>query len=607
MLRPLSTVDLRDLNAVHAQLQSGDPAGALARLDSLQPHCREHPNGLYLRGFLMQALGRWQDARQALEKALELAPNHAAIWNSYGNLLDDLGEGDAAVEALQQATELAPENNDYLINLGIVATDAGRFDVAETALGKAIRAAPAVARGWSVLGLLEQKRGNVETAIEVYRRAIALDPEDVRSRHNLATLLREADRPAEALEEAENALRMGPVPPETATLRAHLLAEVNRPEEAVEEYRNILQQVPEQLDAHETLASLLPQIGRGGEALNAYRAALRARPTSAALWGSALRSAFAARDYVQLAAWGEEAEGLIGPRPEVRIARAAALSRLGNQERAIALLRDALAAEPDHAAAHQHLAHSLVAAGEPKQAEVHALRATELDPLDQAPWALLTVIWRLLDDPREHWLTDYERLVMPVDLDAAPGFFEELAARIQEMHTMREHPAEQSLRGGTQTRGNLFDRKDPLIERLKAQIRTGVHQRLRALPQDPTHPFLSRKTDGIDFAGSWSVRLRSEGFHIHHIHQHGWISSALYVSLPPEVGQGEAGALAFGVPDAALGLDLAPRRVELPRVGRLVIFPSYLWHGTLPFESSEPRLTVAFDALPAAKTGRSSP
>jgi hypothetical protein len=30
-----------------------------------------------------------------------------------------------------------------------------------------------------------------------------------------------------------------------------------------------------------------------------------------------------------------------------------------------------------------------------------------------------------------------------------------------------------------------------------------------------------------------------------------------------------------------------------------VLFPSYFWHGTLPFESDQPRMTVAFDALPA--------
>ena len=78
----------------------------------------------------------------------------------------------------------------------------------------------------------------------------------------------------------------------------------------------------------------------------------------------------------------------------------------------------------------------------------------------------------------------------------------------------------------------------------------------------PNHPFLGRNTGGIRFAGSWSVRLRSGGFHISHIHHTGWMSSALYVSLPPEVANasqvGGAGSLAFGVPDQALGLTCRP-------------------------------------------------
>jgi hypothetical protein len=82
------------------------------------------------------------------------------------------------------------------------------------------------------------------------------------------------------------------------------------------------------------------------------------------------------------------------------------------------------------------------------------------------------------------------------------------------------------------------------------------------------------------------------------------LSSALYVSLPEAVRRGEGqGELAFGVPDAALGLDLPPRRVIKPREGQLVVFPSYLWHGTTPFEDETPRLTVAFDALPVDNRG----
>lgn len=598
MLKPLSAVELRSLQQLQSRLNAGDRMAALDGYDALASHIQESPSGLLLRAAILQAFDKLPEARQTYEQALTLAPSFPAALNAYGNLLDDLGEGEAAVSALQKAVELAPENNDFLINLGIVATNAGRFDIAADALARAIRAAPAVARGWSAFAHLERRRGNIDTAVQLYRRAIEADPEDVGSRHNLATLLREADRPTEALAETEAAVTAMPVPPETATLHAHLLGDLARADEAVKAYRDIIRHAPEAIDAHETLARLLPQLGRRNEALSGYREALAARPQSPLLWGSALRSAFALHDYPQLADWALQAERAIGPHPEVRIARAAALSRLGDHGQGIDLLRGVVADHADNGSAHQHLAHILVAAREAKLAEVHALTASRIEPHNQAPWALLTVIWRLLNDTREAWLADYDRLVMPIDLDAAPGFFDELAARLTEWHTTREHPADQSLRGGTQTRGNLFDRRDPLIERLTAQIRTGLQARLRALPADPKHPFLSRKTGAIRFAGSWSVRLRSEGFHISHIHQDGWMSSALYVSLPPEVGQGEAGALAFGVPDQSLGLDLPPRRVEKPVVGRLIVFPSYFWHGTLPFESDQPRLTVAFDALP---------
>ena len=52
--------------------------------------------------------------------------------------------------------------------------------------------------------------------------------------------------------------------------------------------------------------------------------------------------------------------------------------------------------------------------------------------------------------------------------------------------------------------------------------------------------------------------------------------------------------------DSSLDKDLGlpPRRVVKPEAGTLVLFPSYMWHGTIPFHSQQPRLTVAFDLLP---------
>jgi hypothetical protein len=111
---------------------------------------------------------------------------------------------------------------------------------------------------------------------------------------------------------------------------------------------------------------------------------------------------------------------------------------------------------------------------------------------------------------------------------------------------------------------------------------------------------LSHPRSPIRFSGSWSVRLTAGGRHSNHIHPAGWLSSAFYVALPDKARRGPepAGWLTLGEV-TELGLQLPPIRLIEPKPGRLVLFPSTMWHGTRAFQEGE-RLTVAFDvAAPA--------
>ena len=44
--------------------------------------------------------------------------------------------------------------------------------------------------------------------------------------------------------------------------------------------------------------------------------------------------------------------------------------------------------------------------------------------------------------------------------------------------------------------------------------------------------------------------------------------------------------------------DLRRRRIGRSREGRVVLFPSYFYHRTIPFESDEQRISIAFDLMP---------
>ena len=172
-----------------------------------------------------------------------------------------------------------------------------------------------------------------------------------------------------------------------------------------------------------------------------------------------------------------------------------------------------------------------------------------------------------------------------------------VAQTLRDLHQAKSPYLEQSVQGGTQTDRNLFLNHDRVIQRFRSLIESVVREYVSNLPPfEPDHPLLSTPREQIVFEGSWSVRLAANGFHSVHTHTNGWVSSACYVSLPDksQLGDQPAGWITFGEPPPELKLDLPPYQHIEPQEGRLVLFPSTMWHGTKPFDEGE-RLTLAFD------------
>ena len=603
----LTAAETSTLTQAIRLLQGGGASQAAQMLSPLVSGGNRHPDVLLALSVACEQLGRFADAVGAATAAIEQAPERADLWAHYGRMLHDGGHSTDGATCLERAVALAPGKGESWYNLGLAAFRAGSLARAVEALERSAEIQPSNAAAWGALGLAQQQSGALDQSEASLRKALDLDPRLLSAAHNLAVTLRKLDRAEDALAVIDNAMQSGLSAPETRTVRAHLLGELGRFDEAVESYQALLADAPGSIDAQQTLARLLPQLGRGDEALNAYDDALQRSPTIE-LYRSALATAWDMKRPEAMQRWSSEALRRFGDQPDIKMMAGLSHGLAGEPEKALAAI-EPLAAGGFTPVLSQ-CAYLRLMLGDLKAAEGHALAATQASFTDQAAWAYLTVIWRLLQDQRETWLADYERLVMPVVLDPPEGFEDisefmgRLGQELRELHATFEHPADQSLRQGTQTRGNLFGKRSPVIRQLAASIEQGIAVATAALPPDPAHPFLSRKTGRTRFLGSWSVRLRGGGFHVSHIHQEGWLSSALYVALPPEVESGPRdgappGSLAFGIPDSALGLDLAPRRVEIPQVGRLVLFPSYFWHGTMPFDSKQHRMTVAFDAAPA--------
>ena len=124
---------------------------------------------------------------------------------------------------------------------------------------------------------------------------------------------------------------------------------------------------------------------------------------------------------------------------------------------------------------------------------------------------------------------------------------------------------------------------------------------LAILPDDPTNPAVQWVPKRWKLT-SWGVVLFDKGHERPHIHPKGWLSGVFYLSLPALIddpARNHEGWLEFGRPTAELHVQstLTIRHYQ-PAYGAMFLFPSFFYHGTIPFRSEQRRICVAFDVEP---------
>ena len=482
----------------------------------------------------------------------------------------------------------------------------GRFDEALASLQRCINIRPTDAAAWFAMGNVRRQQGDLDGAIADFEKALELQPDFADAHHNLGVCLRLQHRPEEALEHYEAARDLGLDRAELHHNMGNALVDLQKADPAIDAYRVALEQNPGDPDIHRNLNSLLWQQDRLEDYLKSYHDVLKVNPDA-----EELRLAYATA-LTQKESW-EEAEEVLrdGLRQSVETSAlkgllAYTMEGQGRWDEALKM-HEAAAKMPD-AIPNQLISYgrALLACQKPDEALRQVQAGAALTPFDQRALAYLGLCWRLLGDERDAVLNDYDNLVqtfeipVPEGYSSAAEFNRRLQAVLEPLHIGLRHPAEQTLRGGSQTSGDLFDRRDPEIVALMASLATCVEDYVGRFPRNDEHPLFMRRSDSFEFSASWSVRLVNCGYHTMHTHPLGWISSAYYVQVPHEVAEGDehGGGIKFGEPDIDIGAAGEARLKIQPSAGRLVLFPSYMWHGTVPFESDEPRMTTPFDVVP---------
>ncbi len=467
---------------------------------------------------------------------------------------------------------------------------AGQFELVRDRIKSAYPHAPRDARFEQLLGLAHRGLLDSADAHAAFARAAQQLPQDPLIAHSVARAALEAGWSSTAL--FDQARLLAPSDGAVAIGRAAAQLAEGRGAAALTELGALLERTPEWIEGHRTYAQIAAIIDPGGDSCASLRSALTHEPRQAALWFTLIQQRLGAYRYDLALEAIAEARAALGPGEALTRMEAVALGEAGEAEAALALL--APLALPEDGDGTIPILRNLIRSGRYRDAQALAER-NYIEPDLPAIWPYRALLWRLTCDARWDRLEGDERLVRTYDLPLDTESLEHLGSCLRGLHQGSGAPLDQSVRGGTQTDGNLFARAEPEIRALRRMIDEALAEHVAQLPPiDPAHPTLGVPRGAIRYAGAWSVRLRGAGYHHDHVHTHGWLSSALYVDLPDSLGDSdEAGWLTLGENRRLLPEFAAFRTVE-PVRGRLVIFPSTMWHGTRPFGSGE-RLTVAFD------------
>lgn len=482
--------------------------------------------------------GRLAQAERLYRQVLDVEPDNIDALHLLGVMAYQAGDREAAITLYQRALAISPDAAAVASNLGNALRALGDLDGAVAAQRRAVGADPTFAEAWSNLGIALHEQHKLEEGATAYERAIALDPGYAMAHFNLGNLRKDQGR-----------------------LKA-----------AIDSWQRVLEIDPEGADAYNNIGNAFHKLGQLERAAHACERAVALAPKFV---GAHFNLGNVLKDR--------------GAFPE-----------------AIACFDRALEVDPRYAPALAAKAAVLLAAGDPTGAAVVCEACRRIEPYRQQAIAYGAIANQELgNSAAAAAVNDYDQLICTAWLEAPEGYADiaafnrDLVAAVRAHPTLTLEPGNYLTRGGRLT-ANLLVGPSPLIRLFERTVRRAIDRHLKALRADPAHPFLGRIPQRYDMRLRATI-LNAGGWHPEHLHEHEWLSGVYYPEVP--AGDGEqnlGGCIEFGRPDYPLpGGSKVKFRTIRPEPGMLLLFPSYIFHRTIPFRGAGERFSLAFDLSPA--------
>jgi len=419
------------------------------------------------------------------------------------------------------------------------------------------------------LGITLSNLNRLDEAEASYQQAIKLNRNFFEAYGNLGTVLQRQGMLDKAIVSYQEGLKINPQDARGYFNLGTVFRDKGTLDEAVTNYMKAIQLFPNYTDAHNNLGETLRDQGNMDAAIKNYQAALTLNPTHAAANYNMAEFLYLAKKYDEAIPYFERSH-LDDWQERILYC----LYKAGKFD-AFKLKRNEIIQQKPHTS--PFLAslstHYSINSGEP-------------DPYNFCKNGLDFIYQKTMPELAENGAL--------------------LKALLHDINTAAIAERKQGrLTNGQQSAGNLFKRSETSFRQLAELIK----EEFLAYKQnfkDANCELINSFPSELEFTSSWYVKMQQGGHLNAHIHEIGWISGAVYLAMPTV--NGIEGAFEYGTHgddypiNGSKKIDHFPVAHLMPKVGDIVLFPSSLFHRTIPFNANEERICIAFDLKPAINT-----
>jgi tetratricopeptide (TPR) repeat protein len=506
------------------------------------------------------------DAIEALKKAQALEPDNVNRMINLGEFLRQAKRIEEAIAILEDAAEKAPENTNTWINLGVVYQQDNKFEKAQVAYKKALVINPNLAEVYNNLGSIAKDTKDWESALKYFEQAITFKPDLAQAHSNLGNTLKELGKLEDAEASYSKAIAIKPDLAEAHSNLGNTLKDLGRLEDAEASYSKAIAIMPDLAEAHNNLGIILQDLGRLEDAEASYKKAIAIKPALA------------------------EAHYNLG----------VTLQEFGRFAEAEATYVQAIRLKPDFIKARTNMLNCLYLM------DKKSLFCDELDFLIRKDIANSIVgsftfrsALRYGEGKKNIFCNDPLNHVLLIDLKSRYNFEEIFVRKVRSIlhENKRSNKRQTNLLNGYQTSGNLFDIGNRFTDEIQKIVRAEI-ENYRINFADSQEGLIKKWPIEYSLYG-WLISMKSGGELLPHMHETGWLTGSIYINIPPK-SKIDSGSLvvALGKDSDTTNSRQNSKKIIDVVTGSLALFPASLMHHTIPFESEEERIVLAFDVIP---------